>query len=360
MHGSNDREKLSLKKLRKAHFLLSRTAFAGLGAALVVVVATFPRSSARAQEQFQFERDLEASHRLYREVGAGFRQIRRGPNGDYYILTAPAPAILIHDASGKQVGQVPSVSGFAEKGAAIVYGESFDVDRSGRVAVCDRGANAVKIYSPAGTLAASIHIAAPVSVVFLPGDEIAVTSPESDHLVTAYDLTGKIAREYGDREEIGDRADINVQVNYGHLVADDPGNNYFYFEYLPEPTVRKFDRVGYLSLEIALKTLEFEPAAQAARKAIARSREDERAIPALHRIISALGVDPQSQELWIAIGTLLMQFDKDGQRLYSFRTYLPGGARIEPSQILVEPSRLLLGADPQGIYEFPKPQKLPR
>jgi hypothetical protein len=123
--------------------------------------------------------------------------------------------------------------------------------------------------------------------------------------------------------------------------------------------VRKFDRVGYLALEISLKTLEFAPAAQAARKAIARMGESERIVPSLHRIISAVGVDPRTQELWIAIGTLLMRFDKDGQRLSSFRTYLPYGARLEPSQILVEPDRLLIGADPQGIYEFPKPEKLP-
>ena len=61
-----------------------------------------------------------------------------------------------------------------------------------------------------------------------------------------------------------------------------------------------------------------------------------------------------------AIGTLLMRFDKEGERLSSFRTYLPYGARMEASQVLVEPSRLLIGADPQGIYEFPKPEKIPR
>ncbi len=142
-----------------------------------------------------------------------------------------------------------------------------------------------------------------------------------------------MVRDYGDREEIADRADINTQVNFGHLVADEIGNNYFSFDYLPEPTVRKFDRVGYLAMEISLKTLDFEPAAQAARKAIARSEGTENEVPSLHRIISAVGVDPQTQELWIAIGTLLMRFDKEGQRLSSFRTYLPGGARLEPSQI---------------------------
>jgi hypothetical protein len=328
-------------------------------AALATVMAFLPLP-ARAQEPYQYESDLTAKRQLFRDVSAGFREIRRGPNGNYYVLTAPAPAVLIYDPSGKRIGQVPGLAAAASKGAALVYGESFDVDPDGHVVVCDRGAKAVKIYSPGGDLAAAIPMAAPVSVVFLPGGEFAVASPEAEHLVTAYDLAGKVVRDYGDREEIADRADVNTQVNFGQLVVDDMGNTYFYFDYLPEPTVRKFDRVGYLAQEITLKTLEFEPAAQAARKAIARSEEMENSIPSLHRIISAVGVDPQTQELWIAVGTLLMRFDKDGQRLSSFRTYLPSGARLEASQILVEPDRLLIAADPQGIYEFAKPKKLPQ
>jgi hypothetical protein len=55
-----------------------------------------------------------------------------------------------------------------------------------------------------------------------------------------------------------------------------------------------------------------------------------------------------------------MRFDKDGQRLSSFRVFLPHGGSLEPSQILVDHDKLLMGADPQGIYEFPKPQKLPQ
>src|SRR5580692_5095319 len=75
--------------------------------ALSVALTLFPALSALAQEQYQLERDLTAKHRLYREIGAGFRQIHRGPNGSYYILTAPAPAVLIYDSSGKQASQVP-------------------------------------------------------------------------------------------------------------------------------------------------------------------------------------------------------------------------------------------------------------
>ena len=328
--------------------------------ALAAIFSSIFSTPIRAQEPYQFERDLEARRHLFRNVGPGFRQVRRGPNGNYYILTAPAPAVLIYDSTGKQVGQVPSQAAAAAKGAALVYGESFDVDPDGRVVVCDRGAKAVKIYSPGGSLDATVALPAPVSVAFLLGGEFAVVSLDSDRLVTAYDLAGKMVRDYGDREEIADRSDVNTQVNYGHLASDEAGNSYFSFDYLPEPTVRKFDRAGYLSMEISLKTLEFAPVAQAARKLIARSEEDENTVPSLHRIISAVGIDPKTQELWIAIGTLLMQFDKDGQRLYSFRTYLPDGSRIEASQIVVEPNRLLIASDPQGIYEFPKPAKLPQ
>jgi hypothetical protein len=328
-------------------------------AALAVALAFFALP-ARAQEPYQYESDLTARRQIYSSVGAGFRQIRRGPNGNYYVLTAPAGAVFVYGPSGQRIGEVPTSAAAAAKGAALIYGESFDVDHEGRLAVCDRGAKAVKIYSASGALTASIPMPVPVSVVFLPGGEIAVTSPATEHLVTAYDLEGKMVRDYGDREEIVDRADVNTQVNFGHLTADDAGNNYFSFDYLPEPTVRKFDRVGYLAMEISLKTLEFEPAAQAARKAIARSEDNENGIPSLHRIISAVGVDPQTQELWISIGTLLMRFDKDGQRISSFRTYLPHGGRLEPSQILVEAERILIGADPQGIYEFPKPKILPQ
>jgi hypothetical protein len=326
-------------------------------AALATTLAAMFSFPARAQDEIQFETDLVAKRRLFDAVGAGFRAVHRGPNGNYYVLTAPASTLQIYDPSGKRAGQFPGESGAAVKGAALVYGESFDVDRDGRVAVCDRGASAVKIYSPGGDLTATIPNPAPVSVVFLPGGELAVASPNADHLVTVYDLAGKEVRQYGDREEIADRSDVNTQVNFGQLVADEMGNNYFAFDYLPEPTVRKFDRVGYLTMEISLTTLEFEPAAQAARKAIARSQSGT---PSLHRIISAVGVDPQTQEVWMAIGTLLMRFDKDGQRLASFRTYLPNGARLEASQILVEPGRLLIGTDPLGIYEFPKPDKLPQ
>jgi hypothetical protein len=325
---------------------------ATLSVAALAALAPLPF---RAQEQFQFESDLVAQRRVFDTVGPGFRAIHRGPNGNYYILTAPSAAVQIYDGAGKRVGQIPAET--AAKGASLVYGESFDVDREGDLAVSDRGTNAVKVFTAKGALATTIPVSGPASIALLPGGEIAIANPNTPRLITVYDFAGRQVREYGDREEIGEDADVNNKVNIGRLEADETGNTYFAFDYLPEPTARKFDRVGYLTMEISLKTLEFQPAAQSARRAIFRS---ERGTPAFHRIITALGVDPQTQEVWVAIGTLLMQFDKDGQRLASFRTYMPGGARIEASTILVERDRLLIGADPQGIYQFPHPAKTPQ
>src|ERR1700689_2994295 len=154
-----------------------------VAAGLATALALFLSLPARAQEPYQYESDLMAKRRVYRDVGAGFREIHRGPNGNYYVLTAPAPAILIYDPSGKQIGQVPSPSSTAAKNAAVLYGESFDVDHDGRGVVCDRGSKSIKVNWPSGTLAAKVPMPVPVSVVFLTGGELAVASPDTEHLV---------------------------------------------------------------------------------------------------------------------------------------------------------------------------------
>jgi hypothetical protein len=308
-----------------------------------------------AQEQYQYETELVAKGRVFKSVGDGFREIRRGPGGTYYILTAPAPVLFIYNEAGQRIGQVPARPD--AKDAALMDGLSFDVDRNGRVAVNDRGANSVKVYDAAGALLAAFPVPNALSVAMLGPDEIAVVTPNLSKLVTVYNFSGKVVRDFGDPEEISDTPEINQQGNFGHLLSDASGNAYFAFDYLPEPTIRKFDPAGHMSTEISLTTIEFQGAAQSARRAIARSENAAPAPPALHRIITAMGVDPESQEVWLAIGTLLMEFDKDGKRLASFRTYLRDGVRLEGRSILVEPTRLYIGNDPMGIYEFVRPAR---
>jgi len=317
------------------------------------------------------EKELLARQRVFTDVGAGVRAIKRDAAGRYDILTAPGAALWIYNAAGQRLGQIPPLRASpgaplppAAKDAPLVYGEDFDVDAAGHIYIADRGANAIKIFRPEGTLAAVIPFTAPTSVVALPEGEFAVAGMKSARLVTVFGPdTGpgkdsarvKVVREFGDPTEIAERTELNRFLNIGRLAADPAGNLYYAFHYLPEPTVRKYDRLGYATLEVTLAALEFQPAAQAARREIAR--QERGGTPQLKPLITAVGVDATTQEIWVALGGLLVHFDREGARRGTYRTYTPEGARLEATAILVEADRLLLAADPLGIYEFSRPDK---
>lgn len=299
------------------------------------------------------EREIQATARLFPDTGIGLRAIRRDGAGRYYVLTAPGASVRVYASDGKPLGFVPASP---SKTSAIVFGQDLDVDSAGHVYVADRGANAVRIYDASGRLALSIPIPAPTSVAALPGGEIAVASARSTHLVEVYDQQGKVVREFGDPSALAERAELNRFLNIGRFVTDPAGDIYYAFSYLPEPTLRKYNRYGYAAFEISLTTIEYQPEAQAVRREIERQDQHSRA-PSFKSVVNAVGVDPETQEIWVALGDELAHFDHDGNHLETFRTFTPDGSRLEPVSILVERNRLLLAADPLGIYEFARPDK---
>jgi DNA-binding beta-propeller fold protein YncE len=319
--------------------------------ALVAVIAPLPINA-------QVEDELVAKSRLFPDAGAGLRAVRRDAAGNYYVLTAPGPVVLVYDASGKLVKKVPDYS--TGKGpaspqlAAISFGEDLDVDAGGRVYVADRGDNAIKVFLPDGS-AQMFQVNAPASVAALGNGEIAVTTLHSARLVTVFDLQGKVVREFGDPTELADRKELNRFLNIGRLATDGESHIYYAFSYLPEPTVRKYDRFGYAAFEINLTTLEFQPTAQAARREI--ERQERGGTPTFKPVVTACGVDPATQEIWVALHGFLLHFDREGNRRGTYRTYTPEGGRLEATSILVEPTRLLLGANPLGVFEFSRPDK---
>jgi len=74
-------------------------------------------------------------------------------------------------------------------------------------------------------------------------------------------------------------------------------------------------------------------------------------------VIRALAVDRANQQVWAAIGDMLLRFDHDGNLLDVYRVATTEGAALQPVGILVEPDRILLLSDPAGIYEFLRPDK---
>ncbi|MGB9466462.1 MAG: hypothetical protein WBR10_15240 [Candidatus Acidiferrum sp.] len=309
----------------------------------------------------QDEGELTAKKRLFPGVGPGLRAVKRGVDGNYYILSAPGSSASVFDAAGKLLKRVPAYengkgpSPQSPQLATINYGEDLDVDAQGTVYVADRGANAVKIWDAKGD-ARMVKVNAPVSVAALPDGEVAVATVHEPHLVMVFDKNGRDVREFGDPEPISERPEVNRFLNIGMLVTDGGGHLYYGFPYLPEATVRQYDRNGYGGQDIQYTGVDAWPAAQATRKEIER-QEKRGEPPVFKRILTAIGVERATGEVWMALGDKLLHFDKEGNRRATYVIYTPEEARLEATTILVEQDRLIIGSDPLGIYEFDRPDK---
>lgn len=313
--------------------------------------------SARAQDQFDFE--LTATSRVLPEVGQGLRAMRRDAAGRYYALSVPGAAVMVYSPSGRFVGKIPEAP---TKETAISFGADLDVDaHSERIYVADRDANLIRVYSSietGGKDVAEIPVDAPISVAALPEDQVAVTSVHERRLVQILDLHGKVVNEFGGLADLAYHRVFNRYLNGGRLITDSQRRLYIAFLHYPEPTVRRYDLNGKATLEIELNTLEFAPIATAKRHVISEQDEKGKEID-LKPVVNAVGVDPVSGDIWIAVGDELVHYDPEGNRKgTTYRTFSPEGARVEPVSIVVEPDRLLLAADPAGVFAFARPDKI--
>jgi hypothetical protein len=323
-------------------------------AAMCLLACTCTRAVA------QEEAELTAKQRVLPAIGPGLRAVRRGADGRLYVLESPSPGLLVLDPTGKQVlsiGELPASTGSASANHGLIaFGEDCDVDPEGKIYVADRGANLIRVFSSDGAPLRSIAVKNPVSVAALLEGEVAVATLREPHLVIVFDKNGKEVREFGDPEPIAERAELNRFLNIGQLGTDALGHLYYAFSYLPEPTVRQYDRLGYAGQDIQYTALEAMPVAQATRKEIERQerRGDE---PSLKRVLTGLGVDRSNGEIWMALYNNLLHFDAEGNRRAAYKLYTPQGARLEANTILVESQHLIIGSDPLGLYLFDRPDK---
>ena len=330
-----------------------------LSAVLFLCLAAILLAGARSEVDEQ----LLAKGRVFPNIGPGLRAIRHGPNGKYYILASPAVGVAVFDSSGKQLEVIdaPPREPAADKTGqpAMGFGEDCDVDPKGDVYVADRGSNLINLFSPDGKPVRSFPVNAPTSLVALPEGEVAVTSAMQTHLITVYGPNGRVVREFGSPESLSDREDLNRYLSIGRLASDSQGRVYYGYTYMPEPLVRQYDRFGYAGLDFQITGLDAYPEAQVTRKAIVEmEKEEKRKGPiSLRQILTAFGVDPVNGDVWMALHNTLIHFDKEANRRSEYQIYTPKGARLEANTILVEEERLLIGADPLGVYEFPRPDR---
>ena len=308
----------------------------------------------------QTEGELTAKARVLPSVGPGLRAIKQGSDGRLYVLQSPAPGLVVFDESGKallQIGAGLAASSTTKaRPASVIFGEDCDIGPEGRIYVADRGANQVLIFSGEGSLLRSIPVPGPVSVAALPEGEVAVATLREPHLVVVFDKNGRDVREFGEPEQLSDLPDLNRTLSVGQLATDRHGHLYYAFHYLPEPTVRQYDRNGYAAgQDIQFTNLDAFPEAIAMRREIVR-QEKRGGAPSFKPVLTAIGVDPDSGDVWVGLHNTLLHFDKDGNRRASYFLHTPEGARIEATTILVDKERLIIGADPLGLYEFAKPK----
>lgn len=299
------------------------------------------------------ERQIFARARLFPEIGPGVSELKRDTAGRYFVLAGSANSIFVYGADGKRSGQIPASS---QAGAQIVFAQDFDLDPSGRIIVADRGGNALKVFASDGSLLASIPVATPTSVVALSGGEVAVTSFSSKRLVSVFDANGSLVRSFGDPIGAEEGDGVHSLTNRGRISGDAAGHIYFAFTNLADPTIREYDRFGYGSYVLALTAAEFGASPHDQRKdifGIERSNNTRSA----SAVIGAVGVDAATQHVWVAIGSSLVHFDRDGTRLLTYHTVTRQGLRIEATAILIEPDRILLADDPIGIFDFARPDK---
>jgi hypothetical protein len=347
--------------------------------------------------------DVAAGSSRHRTSEAGLpRQETGGPEKAerlYYVLLpalrmqgadSGGATVLVYRADGTRVAQIPApvarrgqaaaaasesdLQAVAPAAPLVVYGYDFDVDAQGRVFIADRAVNAVRIFTPEGAPAGSISVPTPTSVAVLSTGEVAVASLRGNKLLTVYAevadaVTGRKAwrpsREFGERAEIADpreSADLNRFLNIGRLARDAENNLYYAFAYAPEPTIRKYDAYGYKLYEAELATLDYLALAQNARRNIDRLGQERFTLgavisPGYKPTVTAVAADPDSRELFVAIGGQLLHFDREGNRRETYRLFTQRGVRVEASALLVEADRLIVASETQGVFEFPRPDK---
>jgi hypothetical protein len=315
--------------------------------------------SASAQDQ-EVDEQLSASRRVFKPIGPGLRALRRGADGKYYLLASPSVGLVVFDAKGQQLsvigGPPPALVANKAGRSAIAFGEDCDVDAKGNIYVADRGFSRVSLFSPDGSLLRSFPIPAPLSVVALPDGEFAVSTFPSSRLITVYGANGRNVRDFGEPEDFSTRADMNRYLSLGRLATDSTGHVYYGYTYLPEPRVRQYDRFGYAGIDFEFTGLGAWSEGRAARKEIDR-QEKRTEPPSLLPILTAFGVDAVNGDVWMCLHNTLLHFDKEGIRRSEYQIYTPDGTRLEGTAILVEEDRLLIGADPLGVFEFPRPDR---
>ncbi len=198
-------------------------------------------SLARPAHGQQMRTIIESRERVFPAVGPGVTALKRDSEGRYYLVAEPATVISIYDSDGKLTGQIPNAK---SQGATIKYAVDIDISPDGLLFVADRGTNAVEVFKLDSSFVAKVSVVAPTSVVALSDGQFAVTSLASRRLVQIRDIQGNFVRSFGDPTDVEDNA--KPMMDMGRITGDSTDHIYFAFTSVADPTLRTYDRYGYV------------------------------------------------------------------------------------------------------------------
>ncbi len=308
--------------------------------------------------------DWKATQAVFQEAGRLVSAVRRDPAGRYLVLQSRPATIFVYDANLKFHGKYA----IHNSRGTLSFAEDFAVGEEGKIYVADRGAQAVKVLSSSGELLQAIPFLQPVSVAVVDG-EIFVSSVQARELISLVNASGKVIRGFGALQEVADRADLQRTFNIGFVRRDAASHIYYLFRYLPTPTIRKYSPLGHLVAEFqftaaTLPRLQPSPVKEAPPvrpgEQSPRITREERAIKRAaamtpRDVLTALAVDPQTEELWVGVVSSLLHYDREGHNLGKWRALDPNGVPIEIDDLLLEPDRVIVASTGRGIFLFPLP-----
>src|SRR5207302_1592637 len=191
-----------------------------------------------------------------------------------------------------------------------------------------------RLFAPVGPGLKQIREGADGKIYVLasPSPGLVVYSPEARRLLTMREASGLSAAALAEAKASGDvlvefGEDCDVDSEGTIYVADRAANKIQVYS-----KEGRHLRTIAVAAPIAVAAL---PEAGAMRREIQR-QERRGDTPRFKQVMTAMSVEKESGEVWIAIGNMLLRFDKEGNRRATFRLYTPDNARLDAVAMVVE------------------------